>query len=460
MRHMNAIDNLVRDVRYASERWLAVLGFTVAALLALAMGIAANTAVFSVVNGVLLRPLPYHDPDELVMIFTSRPHSERGNASVAEFLDWKAASRSFETLDAVDPGHFTLTGDGEAVQISGFAVTAGFFDALKARPLLGRTFANGEDQPGHDATVVLSERLWRRRYGSNPSIAGKAVILEGRPHTVIGVMPASFEFWQRDVEAWRVLSLNPPKRRGPHGLRGFGRLKPGVTVGQAAAEIETIARNVQRAYPKDYADLRFPVVPLREIIVGDIRPLLWVLPGAVVLVLLIAIANVANLMLARSTARQREIAVRLSIGAGRGMLVRQFMTESVLLALAGGALGIALAVSGVAALRRLGPQDLPRLSEIGVDGEVLVFTLLVSLVSAVLFGLAPALAACPVALSERLKAGGRGGESRSRGRARGTLVVAQVTLSVLLLIGAGLLIRSFTRLSGVNPGFDARRTAC
>ncbi|MGH9627949.1 MAG: ABC transporter permease, partial [Bryobacteraceae bacterium] len=394
MRQMNVIDNLRRDIRYAARTLARSPGFTLVALLALALGIGANTAVFSVVNSVLLRPLPYADPDRLVTIFTSRPHSERGNASLAEFLDWKAASHSFETLDAVDRSRFTLTGDGEAVQIIGLSVTSSFFETLKARLLLGRTFANGEDQPARDPTVVLSERLWRRRYASNPDIIGKAIILEGRPHTVIGVMPASFEFWQRDTEVWAILPLRPPARRGPHFLRGLARLRPGVTVEQAAAEMEMIARNVQRANPKDYSNLRFPVVPLREVVVGDIRPLLWVLSGAVALVLLIAVSNVANLMLARSTARQREIAVRLSIGAGRGRLVRQFMTESVLLALAGGGLGIALAVSGVKALRMLGPQELPRLSEIGVDGEVLAFTLLVSLASAVLFGLAPALAAC------------------------------------------------------------------
>jgi predicted permease len=455
MRHMNAIDNLRRDVRYAVRALARSPGFTVAALLALALGIGANTAVFSVVNGVLLRPLPYADPDRLVMVFTSRPHSERGNASVAEFLDWRAASRSFQTLDAVDRNRFTLTGDGEPVRISGLSVTATFFETLKARPLLGRIFANGEDQPGRDPTVVLSEGLWRRRYASNPDIVGKPVILEGRPHTVIGVMPASFEFWQRDVEVWATFPLRPPTRRGPHLLLGLARLRPGVTLTQAAAEMEMIARNVQRANPKDYANLRFPVVPLREVIVGDIRPLLWVLSGAVILVLLIAVSNVANLILARSTARQREIAVRLSIGAGRGRLVRQFMTESVLLSLAGGALGTGLAVSGVTALRRLGPQDLPRLGEIGVDGQVLAFTLLVSLASAVLFGLAPALAACAAPLNESLKAGGRASESRSQGRARSALVVAQVTLSVLLLIGAGLLIRSFTRLGRVDPGFEA-----
>jgi putative ABC transport system permease protein len=455
MRRVNLVDDLVRDLHYALRTLARNPGFTVASLLALALGIGTNTAVFSVVHAVLLRPLPYPDSDRLVMLFTSRPHGERGNASVAEFLDWRAASRSFETLDAVDPGRFTLTGNGEAVQISGLSVTATFFETLKARPLLGRTFVTGEDQPGRDPTVVLGERLWRQRYGSDPNIVGKAVTLEGRLHTVIGVMPASFEFWRRDAEAWRVLPIHPPKRRGPHALRGLARLKPGVTVAQAAAEMQMIARNVQRANPKDYANLRFPVVLLRDAIVGDIRMLLWILSGAVVLVLLIAVSNVANLMLARTAVRQREVAVRLSIGAGRGRLMRQFMTESVLLSLVGGSLGTALAISAVTALRWLGPQDLPRLSEVGVDGNVLAFTLVVSLASAVLFGLAPAVASCAASLSERLKGSSRAGESRSQGRARGILVVAEVTLSVVLLIGAGLLIRSFTRLGTVDPGFSA-----
>jgi predicted permease len=367
MRHTNVIDNLVRDIRYALRTLARSPGFTVGALLALALGIGANTTVFSVVNSVLLRPLPYTDPDRLVMVFASRPHSERGNASVAEFLDWRAAVRSFQTLDAIDPSRFTLTGDGEAVQISGLSVTATFFETLGAQPLLGHTFTSGEDQSGREPTVVLSERLWRSRYASDPDIVGKAITLEGRLHIVIGVMPTSFEFWHRGVEAWAIFPLRPPTRRGPHSLRGLARLRPGVTLAQAAAEMETIAHNVERANPKDYANLRFPVVPLREVVVGDIRLLLWVLSGAVVLVLLIACSNVANLILVRSTARGREIAVRLSIGAGRGRLVRQFMTESILLALAGGALGTGLAVSGVTALRTLGPQDLPRLGSEWMD---------------------------------------------------------------------------------------------
>jgi putative ABC transport system permease protein len=447
----------MHDLRCAIRTLARNPAFTLAALLALALGIGANTAVFSVLSGVLLRPLPYTDPNRLVMVYDSfqLQGRERGPACMADFLDWKARSRSFQTLDAIASNRFTLTGDGEAEQLVGLGVTATFFEALGARPLLGRIFASGEDQPGRDRAVVLSERLWRRRYASNAGVLGKQIALNARPHTIIGVMPASFQFWRRDVEAWAILPLDPPTRRGPFFLFGLARLRPGVSMQQAAADMEALARDIERANPKDYSRLHYPLVSLRESVVGDIRPLLWVLSSAVFLVLLIAVSNVANLMLARATARRREMAIRLSIGAGRARLMRQLMTESLVLALGGGAVGVALASWGVTALRRLNPQGLPRLDEIGIDIRVLAFTLLVSLASAIVFGLAPAFAAAGATLSESLKQGGRGGDSRSQGRARGVLVVAQVTLSVLLLIGAGLLIRSFNRLGRVNPGFQA-----
>jgi predicted permease len=450
-------DALIRDLRYGLRALVRSPGFTSIALLALAVGIGVNTAVFSVVNGVLLRPLPFADPDRLVTVTN---WTARGGACLADFLDWKARSRSFDTLAAFEinrftNSRFTLTGDGEPEQVIGYRVTASFFDTLGVRPIVGRTFAAGDDEPGRPRGVVLSERLWRRRYGSNPDVLQRSVVLNGRPHTIIGVMPASFEFWQRDPEAWAILPLDPPTRRGPFFLRGVGRLKPGVTVDQAAAEMHLIARQMELAHPTDYNRLRIPVVPLREVVVGDIRLLLWVLFGAVALVLLIAVSNVANLMLGRATTRRREIAIRLSIGAGRSQVVRQLTIESLLLALVGAALGVALAISGVAVLHSLAPADLPRLDEIAVDGRVLAFTLLTSLASAALFGLVPALTVSRTALTRSLKEGDRGGESRRQSRTRSVLVVAQVTLSVVLLIGAGLLIRSFSLLGRVNPGFDA-----
>jgi putative ABC transport system permease protein len=456
MRHMNLVDNLVRDVRYAVRTLAHSPGFTLAALLALALGIGANTAVFSVVNAVLLRPLPFADPDRLVMVFNYTP---RGAASMADFLDWRARSQSFETIAVfeVNPftnSRFTWTGDGEPEQVVGYRVTAGFFDTLGVRPILGRTFYAGEDEPGRPRAVVLSERLWRRRYGANPDVLGKTAVLNGRDHTIMGVMPTGFEFWNRDVDAWAILPLDPPSRRGPFFVRGVARLKPGVSVEQASAEMRVMASDIERTYPQSYNQLRIPVVPLREVVVGNIRPLLWVLSGAVALVLLIAVSNVANLTLGRASARSQEIAVRLSIGASRGQLVRQLMIESLVLALIGAGLGTALAVWGVAALRSVGPADLPRLSEINVDRRVLGFTLLASALSAVLFGLVPALTASGRALGLSLKDGNRGGESRRKGQVRTVLVAAQVTLSVVLLIGAGLLIRSFSLLGRVDPGFS------
>jgi putative ABC transport system permease protein len=422
---------LVRDLRYALRTLVRTPGFTVPALLALTL-----------------------DPDRLVRIFDSYPEQgeELGPGGLADLRDWKDRARSFASLDAFARNRFTLTGEGDAEQVLGMGVTAAFFDTLGARPLLGRAFAPGEDQPGRPRTVVLSERLWRRRYHS-ADILGRQIVLNARPATVVGVMPASFEFGSRLVEIWATLTLTPPTRRGPFFLYGVARLKPGISVDQAAVEMDAIARDVERANPKDYTQLRFPVVPLRETIVGDIRPLLWLLAGAVGVVLLIAVANVANLMLARATSREREVALRLSIGAGPGQLLRQFMTECVLLALTGATLGAGLSFAAIAALARWGPRDLPRAGEIAVDVRALGFTLLASLLSAILFGVGPALAASRAAPNEALKAGGRGGASRRHGRARDALVVAQITLSVLLLIGAGLLIRSFTHLGRVDPGF-------
>ena len=456
MRHMHVFDNLVRDIRYGVRTLIRNPGFTLATLGALTLGIGANTAVFSVVNGVLVRPLPYADPDSLVMVFNSfqQQGMERGPAGIADFLDWKARAHSFQTLDAIANQRFTLVGDGEAEQIQGLTVTASFFETLGVRPLLGRTFTAGDDQPGRPPTVLISERLWRRRYGSRPTVVGKDIVLNGRQFSIVGVLPNAFRFGG-EAEAWSILTLDPPTRRGPFFLQGIARLRPGVTLDQAAGEMQSIAQGVEREHPKDYTRLRIPVVDLREVAVGNVRPLLAIISVAVFLVFLIAITNVANLILARATARQRELAIRLSVGAGRGQLVRQLMIESLVLSLSGGALGLGLAYAGVSALRWSEPGGLPRLTEIGVDGRVLLFTLLTSLASALMFGLGPALSTSRVPLSDRLKEGGRGGESRTHRRVRAILVVGQVGLSVLLLIAAGLLLRSFHLLGSVDLGFNA-----
>jgi putative ABC transport system permease protein len=457
LRSLFRLDSLLQDARYAVRTLARSPAFSVVALLALALGIGANTAVFSVVNAVLLRPLPFAEPDRLVMVSNYRP---RGSASMADFLDWRARSQSLESLDAfeVNPftnNRFTWTGDGEPEKVVGYRVTAGFFRTLGVQPLLGRTFVAGEDDPGRSRTVVLSERLWRRRYGANPDVVGRQVVANGRDHTIVGVIPSSFEFWDRDTEIWAILPVDPPTRRGPFLIRGVARLKPGASVEQASAEMSVIASDIERSHPQSYNQLRIHVIPLREVVVGNIRPLLWVLSGAVALVLLIAVSNVANLTLGRASGRAQEIAIRLSIGASRGQLVRQLMMESSVLALIGGALGTALAVGGVAILRSMGPADLPRVAEIGVSPRVLAFTLLASVLSAVLFGLVPSLTASSREPGQSLKDGSRGGESRRQGRARAVLVAGQVTLAVVLLIGAGLLIRSFSLLGGVDAGFNA-----
>ncbi|MBI2690087.1 MAG: ABC transporter permease [Acidobacteria bacterium] len=449
-------DDTVRDIRYALRALKRTPGFTIAACSALALGIGANTAVFSVVNAILLRPLPFHDPHRLVLIFDSFQQQgiERGPASMADFLDWRARARSFQSIEGFSNGSITITGQGDAQQIASQRVTSGFFDALAIRPILGRTFSAGDDHPGAAPTLVISERLWLRLFSADPAISGKTVAVNGQPHTILGVMPSSFPLASAQTEAWAPLTLTPPTRRGPFFIRGVARLKPGVSIEQAAAEMNTIAALVEQANPKDYIRLRFPLQSIPEAIVGDIRQLLLILAGAVMLVLLIAVSNVANLLLARATARQREIGIRLSIGASRGRLIRQFMTESLLLSFTGGAAGVLLAYWGVAALRTIGPS-LPRKSEIVVDANTLAFTLAISILSALLFGLFPALAASNSRCGENLKDGARAGESRTHGRLRAILVVAQITLSVFLLIGAGLLIRSFNLLGRVDTGFHA-----
>ncbi|HEX7779264.1 MAG TPA: ABC transporter permease, partial [Vicinamibacterales bacterium] len=364
------MSSLFKDARYAVRTLTRNPTFTLVALLALSLGIGATTAVFSVVNAVLLRPLPFAEPDRLVVL---RNNTARGAASLADFLDWRARSQSFESIEAFEMNpftnnRFTWTGDGgEAVKVIGYRVTSGFFRSLGVQPILGRTFDPGEDEPGRPRTVVLSERLWRNRYKASREVLGREVMANGRAHTIVGVVPGSFEFWDRDTEMWAILPLDPPTRRGPFFLRGVARLKSGTSVEQAQSEMSVIASDIERAHPQSYNRLRVPVTPLREFVVGNVRPLLWVLSGAVALVLLIAVANVANLTLGRARGREQELALRLSLGASRGQVVRQLLVESVVLALIGGTLGMALAVGGVGVLRSMAPADLPRVSEITVN---------------------------------------------------------------------------------------------
>jgi putative ABC transport system permease protein len=439
---------VLQDIRFALRGLRRAPGFTLAAVATLALGIGATTAIFSVVNAVLLRPLPYREPERIIAAL----HGGNGPVAPANFLDWRAESRSFEHTAAAQSWTPTLADRGASEVITpAMRVTADLFAVLGVEPLLGRTFRAGEDTPGAAPAVVLSHRLWRRRFAADPHLVGQTLTLDGKSYTVVGVMPDGFAFapfWIRDAELWATLDLasQAQDRRG-ESLRPFARLAPGVTRAQAQAETEAIWRRLAARYP---GDTRADVVltALHEKAVGKVRRPLLVLLAAVGFVLFIACANVANLLLSRSAGRRREIGIRASLGARPVRLVRQLLTESLVLALAGAGVGVLLAHGAVAALVALGPRDLPRLQTVAVDGTALAVTLLVALLTGIAFGLAPALQLTRGDL--RLREGARGS---SDGAGRGVLVVCQVAVALVLLIGAGLMVRSFQRLRAVDPGF-------
>jgi len=452
---------LWQDLRYGARMLLKKPGFTLIATLTLALGIGANTAIFSVVNAVLLRPLPYPEHERLMQIFLHNPEtpSGRGGYGNADFQALRERNQSFEKIAAISSGNnFSLTGSGAPEQVIGAVVTAEFFDALGIRPQRGRTFLAGDDKPGSPRTVVVSHGFWEKRLSSNPSAVGQTVTLNDESFTVIGVTPPDFRFTAfGPAELWTALRLDPPRARPPYFLRVIGRLKPGVSAEQAQAEVSAICDQVQQQYPNSRSKVA-RVESFKRAIVGDAQLSLFVLLGAVFFVLLISSVNVANLLLARATEREREIAVRSALGASRLRLIRQALTESVLLALIGGTLGWLLAQWGVDLIVALSPEDLPRFDEISVDGRVLGFTLLVTCFSGLVFGLAPALQSSQVDLNMTLKEGGRSGaEGFRRRRLRELFIVSEFALALLLLVGAGLMIRSFLRLQRVNPGFDPDR---
>jgi putative ABC transport system permease protein len=457
------VRDLVQDFRYAARLLLRSPGFTFVAVAALALGIGANTAIFSVVDTLLLRPLPYADADRLAVVWEHNlPRDKKENVvAPGNFIHWRELNQSFTELSAVSMTfRTTLTGAGDATELPMQLVSGSLFGMLGVRPALGRDFAPQEDAPGV-AVVAISDRLWRRRFDADPSIVNRNIMLNGRANLVVGVMPPGFSILDKSVDVWTTIGL-PPAARTPRGrwMCVVGRVKDGVSMAQAQDDMTRVHAEVTRRFPAFNTGWTARVVPLRQQLTGAVRPALWVMLGAVAFVLLIACANVGNLVLARATARQRELAVRAALGAGRGRLIRQMLAESVLLSFVGAAAGLVLAWWAMVALRTTVAERLPiaRLEEVGIDGRVLLFTIAAALLSGLIFGIAPALTSAGTKLTDTLKDGGRSGSAARGARVRSAFVVIEMALALVLLVGAGLLLRSFTMLLRVDPGFDASHT--
>ena len=456
----NVFGDLAQDVRYGARVLFKNPSFTLIAVIALALGIGANTAIFTVVNAVLMRPLPYKDPDRLMTVWedASKVGFPHNTPAPPNFIDWRDQNQMFEGMAALHRQTFNLTGVGEPERIDGRRVSWNVFTLVGVEPQLGRVFAPEEDQAGGNKVVILSHRLWRRRFAGDPAIVGKNLTLNGQSHTVVGVMPQRFEFPTPDDELWVPIAFSSDElaSRGSHYLEVVGRLKPGVTPAQAQAEMNNIAARLEQQYPDTNTNVGATVIPLHEDLVGDIKPALLMLLGAVGFVLLVACANVANLLLARAAVRQREIAVRMALGASRWRLIRQFLTESVLLGTLGGIVGLVLAFVALIALKSFIPESISQASSISMDARVLGFTVLISVLTGLIFGLAPALQRADFQLNEVLKESGRDPGAGAGGRRiRGALVIAEVAVSLILLVGAGLLINSFLRLRNLDPGFKS-----
>ena len=461
-RKTNMLGDLWQDLRYGLRMLVRNPGFTVVAVIALALGIGANSAIFSVVNTVLLKPLPYKNPDALMTVWEDATHLgfPFNTPSPANFIDWREQNTVFEGMAAMAQRSFNLTGAGEPERFDGRKVSGNLFTILGVEPVLGRNFLPEEDKPG-SRVVILSHGMWQRRFGGDAGIIGRALILNGEPYTVVGVMAGavdlpSMDNWHDQLWVPIAFTAEEAAGRGNHYLEVIARTKPGVTRQQAQAEMTTIAARLEKQYPEENTRVGIRVRQLHEQLVGDIKPALLVLLGAVAFVLLIACANVANLLLARAAGRQKEIALRLALGASRSRLTRQFLTESVLLAGLGGLGGLLFSYAGLNVLKAFIPPSISQAQAISIDGKVLIFTGLISLVTGLIFGLAPATQASNFGLSETLKEGGRDSSAGSRGnRIRGVLVVSEVAVSFLLLIGAGLLINSFLHLRKLDPGYRA-----
>jgi putative ABC transport system permease protein len=450
----------LQDVRYACRGMLKARGLTLVAVVTLALGIGANTAIFTVVNALLLRPLPYTDSDRLVMVWQDL--RARGGPATewpgpSQHFDWKAETGVFENLTSVRGWNASLGGGGALPEaFPGEQTTFEYFDVLGARPTLGRTFRQSDDIPNAPRVVVLSHSIWTQRFGGDPAAVGRMVSINGENHEVIGVMPATFtSAWVTNARLWRPLRMNPTNpSRNLAVNHTIGRLKPGVSLAQAKAGLATLAKRLEREHPESDTGKGINPVPLQEQKVGNVKPALFMLQGAVAFVLLIACVNIANLLLSRASGRVREIAVRRALGADRMRIVRQLLTESVILALIGGAAGLILGVWGVAALKSIAPDGTPRIAEVGVDRTVLAFAALLSLATGIVFGLVPAAHAARDQFTDALKQGGRGHMGDGGGRARRLLIVAELALALVLLVGGGLLLRTFIALQRADLGFN------
>ena len=460
-RGLPVLERLWQDVRYGARILRKNPGFTTVAVLTLALGIGANTAIFSIVNTVLLKPLPYDQPGQLVQVWEAPRPGQRNSVSPGVFLDWKEHSTVFESLSLRQDTAMNLTSDGEPERINGLAMSAGGLQVLRARPLLGRTFGPDEDQPGKDKVVVLTSEFWRRRFGGEMNVLGRSIRLNDESYIVIGILPPRFLSTDKVefiVPTTISTSIVPgdPNARSASWLQVIGRLKPGVSVEQAQAEMNALATRLNPLYPAFKKDWGVTIVPMHEQITGNIKPTLLVLTGAIAFVLLIACANVASLLLVKASSRQKEIAIRSALGASRWQVVRQLLVESVFLSLLGALLGLLLAFWSVGAIKNLSAVNLPRAEEIGLDLRVLGFALCASLAAGVAFGLVPALQSSRPNLNDMLKEGARSSGAGLRNRFQSGLIVAEVALSLILLVGAGLLLNSFVRLSNVPPGVNAR----
>jgi len=456
---------LTEDIRYGLRMLRQAPGFALIVVLTLALGIGANTAIFSVVNGVLLHPLPYPEPEQLVRLHESKPSFETGSISYPNFRDWQKENKTFSAMAISRGSSFALSGVGEAEQVNAELISSDFFSLLGVKPVIGRVFAPGEDEIGAAPVAIISVSLWERKFSSSPSILGKGITLDGKDYTVVGVMPSNFNLLLRSssrsfqpsevyvpIGQWGNPALL--NRGAGLGLHGVGRLRPGIKIEQAQADMDRVTRNLAVAYPDSDRGISAKLVSLKAEVVAGIQPILLVLLGAVGFVLLIACVNVANLLLARSTTRMREFAIRTALGASQGRVVRQLLTESMMLALAGGGLGLLFAAWGTRTALALLPAALPRAQEIGLDIRVLLFTAAISVIAGVLFGMVPALRTSRQDLHGTLKEGSRS-VSGVHHRTQNAFVVVEMAMALVLLTGAGLMIRSLVRLWSVSPGFDS-----